>query len=235
MPSKTEAKHPKVWGTVGRGPPRTKSSLHVPAEGKSLAPARVTNAGGIAPVQSLPRVSISSVGAAGPPGTSLTLKPSLAHMSRQPVTTTSCCSRLERERGRESQRQRGWGWLTYLLQPKVGMGLFLTQSGMYLLFQPRGSEGLPPRRLSQQHWRLCEAMVSTENPELQREEAKSHSFFTRIDLMGRERWRRQGSDGRGSLLPWKGGEQARELLAASAASHGEQGGVSHASRAFQLQ
>lgn len=68
-------------GDRSQGSPRAKSFPHIPAEEKSPAAARVTNAGGIAPVQSLPRVSISSVGAAGPPGTSLTLKPSLAHMS----------------------------------------------------------------------------------------------------------------------------------------------------------
>lgn len=77
-------------------------------------------------------------GSWGPPGTSLTLKPSRAHMSRQPVTTTSCYSRLERERDRERQRQEGWGRPNYLLQPKVGMGLFLTPRGVYLLFQPGG-------------------------------------------------------------------------------------------------
>lgn len=68
-------------GDCSQGSPRAKSFPHIPAEEKSPAAARVTNAGGIAPVQSLRRVSISSVGAAGPPGTSLTLKPSLAHMS----------------------------------------------------------------------------------------------------------------------------------------------------------
>lgn len=128
--------------------------------------------------------SISSVGAAGPPGTSLTLKPSLAHMSRQPVTTPSCYSRLEREGQRKVKRQEGWGRPLYLLQPKVGMGLFLAWSGMYLLFQPRRSEGLPPRHRSQQQQPLPEAMVSTESPKLHREKV-----VTRMALMGRERWR----------------------------------------------
>ncbi|KAM8993160.1 LOW QUALITY PROTEIN: myosin regulatory light chain 2, ventricular/cardiac muscle isoform [Ara ararauna] len=38
------------------------------------------------------------------------------------------------------------------------MRLFLTWSGMYLLSQPKGKEGLPPRHLSQQH-HLREAMA----------------------------------------------------------------------------
>ncbi|XP_065548346.1 LOW QUALITY PROTEIN: myosin regulatory light chain 2A, cardiac muscle isoform-like [Lathamus discolor] len=39
------------------------------------------------------------------------------------------------------------------------MKLFLTRDGMYLLFQPKGKEGLPPRHLLQQHWYLREAMA----------------------------------------------------------------------------
>lgn len=77
-------------------------------------------------------------------------------MSHPPVTTAS----LLQIRGGESQRQEGWGWLVYLLQPKVGMGLFLAWNGVYLLFQSRGEEGLPLRFLLQHHQHLCEAMVS---------------------------------------------------------------------------
>uniref|UniRef100_A0A8C9LDH9 Myosin light chain 2 n=1 Tax=Pavo cristatus TaxID=9049 RepID=A0A8C9LDH9_PAVCR len=39
------------------------------------------------------------------------------------------------------------------------MGLFLAWSGVYLLFQPTGAEGLPLRFLLQHHQHLCEAMA----------------------------------------------------------------------------
>lgn len=63
-------------------------------------------------------------GSWGPPGTSLTLKPSRAHMSRQPVTTTSCYSRLERERQRKAETTGlGAGKITYYSQ-KWAWGYF---------------------------------------------------------------------------------------------------------------
>lgn len=86
----------------------------------------------------LQRVSIPGWELLGPPGTPLTLRASVPRMSRQAVTTTSCYSRLEKEAERKSQRQEGWGRLVYLLQPKVGRGLFLARSEPYLLFRPRG-------------------------------------------------------------------------------------------------
>lgn len=169
------AKHPcpQTWVAVVRGSLWDELPLHMPAECKNPAPASVPNAGGIAPVQSPPWVSISSVGVAGQPGILLTLKPSLGSC----VTSASDSNKLLfqiTERGMEKIRdKRVGGWLTYLLQPKVGMGLFLTQSGMYLLFPLRGSEELPLRHLLQQHQQLCKAMVSTQSRKLQREQAQS--------------------------------------------------------------
>jgi len=93
----------------------------------------VTKAGGIAPARSPPRVSIPRVGAAGPPGASLTLKPALAHVSRQPVTTASRCSRLEREGPRKSET-RGLGATVFPITAKSGHGaIFNPEPGVFIV------------------------------------------------------------------------------------------------------
>lgn len=127
------------------------------------------------------------MGAAGPPGVLLTLKASVSRMSRRPVTTAS----LLQIRGGESQRQEGRGWLVYLLQPKVDMGLFLAWNGVYLLFQPREAEGLPLRFLLQHHQHLCEDMVSAGSHKGGRQ-SLWHCVLIGMALMGRERGKLRG-------------------------------------------
>lgn len=129
-PGSTEEKHPcpKAWGILAGGPLGP-----TPPSGGDEPGASPSDKGR----WDCPQAA-SPVWELGATGAWLTLKPCRAHMSRQPVTTTSCYSRLETERDRERQRQQGWGRPNYLLQPKVGMGLFLTPRGVYLLFQPGG-------------------------------------------------------------------------------------------------
>lgn len=100
----------------------------------------------------------------------------------------------------------------------MGRGLFLAWSEPYLLFGPRGEEGLPLRFLLRHHQRPSEAMVSSE---LRRAGAEAA-----VLALHRDGSKGQGvveaAGVQGSLLPRRGDEQGGILQGSAGRGEGRE-------------
>lgn len=71
-------------------------------------------------------------------------------MSRQPVTTTSCYSRLDRE-GQRKAETTGLGAAKLPITAKSGHGAIFNAEGGVFIVPAGGSEGVAPGHPSQRH------------------------------------------------------------------------------------
>lgn len=126
---------PKAWGILAQVNP----SLRVPAEGTSPAPARVTKAGGIVPVQ--PRLSIPGVGSGA--------TRSFINLETLPgshVTAAGDNNKLLFQiREREGQRKAettGLGAAKLPITAKSGHGVIFSPQGGVFIVPAGGREGV---------------------------------------------------------------------------------------------